>query len=128
MLFEQLSPYLPQHPLLHSLSILGVLVLFSLLAYYVTEKVILTLLTQMFRKTSTQLDDILVNRNIFNRLAYVVPGLIFYNFAYIMPEFTPFIQRTSLSIMALAGLWKILSSNSGTTASRWSNISACIPS
>ena len=52
MLFEQLSPYLPQHPLLHSLSILGALVLFSLLSYYVTEKVILTLLTRMLSGAS----------------------------------------------------------------------------
>ena len=64
-MIEYLSPYLPQNPLLHSLSILGVLAVISLIAFWVTQKVILTLLTKMFRKTSTQLDDILVNRNVF---------------------------------------------------------------
>jgi len=103
-MIEYLSPYLPQNPLLHSLAILGVLAVISLLAFYITEKNILTLLTRMFRKTSTDLDDILVNRNVFNRLAYLVPALIFYNFAYAAPQFTVIIQRASLSLMALSGL------------------------
>ena len=103
-MIEYLSPYLPQNPLLHSLAILGVLAVISLLVFYITEKIILTLLTRMFRKTSTDLDDILVNRNVFNRLAYLVPALIFYNFAYAAPQFTVIIQRASLSLMALSGL------------------------
>ena len=103
-MIEYLSPYLPQNPLLHSLAILGVLAVISLLAFYITEKIILTLLTRMFRKTSTDLDDILVNRNVFNRLAYLVPALIFYNFAYAAPQFTEIIERASLSLMALSGL------------------------
>ena len=103
-MIEYISPYLPQNPLLHSLSILGVLAVISLLAFYITEKIILTLLTRMFRKTSTDLDDILVNRNVFNRLAYLVPALIFYNFAYAVPQFTVIILRASLSLMALSGL------------------------
>ena len=106
-MIEYLSPYLPQNPLLHSLSILGVLAVISLLAFYITEKIILTLLTRMFRKTSTDLDDILVNHNVFNRLAYLVPALIFYNFAYATPQFTSMIQRASLTLMAIAGLMVI---------------------
>ena len=104
MILEQLTPYLPVNPLMQSLSILGILGIGSLGAYWITEKVILTLLTRMFRKTRTQLDDILVNRNIFNRLSYMVPALIFYNFAYAAPQFTIMIQRVSLTLMAIAGL------------------------
>ena len=103
-MIEYLSPYLPQNLLLNSLSILGVLTVISLLSFYITEKIIINLLTRMFRKTSTGLDDILVNRNVFNRLAYMLPALIFYNFAYAAPQFTVVIQRSSLSLMALSGL------------------------
>ena len=104
MIIERLIPFLPEHPLLQSLSILGILGIVSLGAYWITEKVILTLLTRMFRKTRTQLDDILVSHNIFNRLSYMVPTLIFYNFAYAAPQFTIMIQRVSLTLMAIAGL------------------------
>jgi len=104
MIIEQLIPYLPEHPLLQSISIIGILGIVSMAAYWVTKKVIISLLTRMFRKTRTQLDDILVNHNIFNRLSYMVPALIFYNFAYAAPQFTAFIQRASLTLMAIAGL------------------------
>jgi len=106
-MIEFLLPYLPHHQLLQSSSILGILAIISLFAFWITQKVILTLLTKMFQKTSTQLDDILVNRNVFQRLAYVVPALIFYNFAYAIPQLTYVIQRGSLSLMAFAGLMVI---------------------
>ena len=106
-MLEQLSPYLPQHPLLNSLSILGILAVLSLVAFWITEKIIIKLLTKMLQKTSTQMDDILIKRNVFKRLTYVVPALIFYNFAYAAPQFTTMIQRTSLTLMAIAGLMVI---------------------
>ena len=104
MIIEQLIPFLPEHPLLQSISIVGILGIVSMAAYWVTKKVIISLLTRMVKKTQTQLDDILVNRNIFNRLSYMVPTLIFYNFAYAAPQFTIMIQRVSLTLMAIAGL------------------------
>ena len=106
-MLEQLSPYLPQHPLLNSLSILGILAVLSLVAFWITEKIIVKLLTKMLQKTSTQMDDILIKHNVFKRLTYVVPALIFYNFAYAAPQFTIMIQRTSLTLMAISGLMVI---------------------
>ena len=106
-MLEQLSPYLPQHPLLNSLSILGILAVLSLVAFWITEKIIIKLLTKMLQKTSTQMDDILIKHNVFKRLTYVVPALIFYNFAYAAPQFTNMIQRASLVLMAIAGLMVI---------------------
>jgi len=106
-MFEQLSPYLPQHPLLNSLSILGILAVLSLVAFWITEKIIIKLLTKMLQKTSTQMDDVLIEHNVFKRLTYVVPALIFYNFAYATPQFTIMIQRASLTLMAISGLMVI---------------------
>ena len=106
-MLEQLLPYLPQHPLLNSLSILGILAVLSLVAFWITEKIIIKLLTKMLQKTSTQMDDILIKRNVFKRLTYVVPALIFYNFAYAAPQFTIMIQRASLTLMAISGLMVI---------------------
>ena len=103
-MLEQLTPYLPQDPLFHPLAILGILAALSILAFLVTEKIIIKLLSKMFQKTSTKMDDILIKRNVFKRLTYVVPALIFYNFAYAAPQFTTMIQRASLTLMAIAGL------------------------
>ena len=109
-MLEQLSPYLPQHPLLNSLSILGILAVLSLVAFWITEKIIIKLLTKMLQKTSTQMDDVLIEHNVFKRLTYVVPALIFYNFAYTAPPFTIIIQRVSLVLMSISGLMVINSS------------------
>ena len=76
MLIEHLIPYLPTQPFLFSLSVVGILIIVSLIAFWITEKIINNILAKMFRKTITKLDDILVNRNIFNRLAYIVPALL----------------------------------------------------
>ena len=104
MLIDQLSQYLPHSPILQSLSILGILTVFSLVAFWITEKVFVSILTRILRHTSTQLDDILIKRNVFKRLTYMVPALIFYNFSHAAPEFTIMIQRVSLTLIALSTL------------------------
>ena len=102
MIIDYISPYLPHNQILSSLSILVILAVVSLLAFWITQRLILNLLTKMLRKTSTQLDDILINQNVFKRLTYIVPALIFFNFAYAIPQFTTMIQRISLTLMAIA--------------------------
>ncbi len=104
MILEYLTLYLPDQPIFQTLTILSILVVLSIVSYWVTESVIIRLLTGMVKKTRTELDDILTNRNIFNRLAYIVPALIFYNFAYLMPQLSNLVQRGALSLMTLAGL------------------------
>ena len=103
-MINDLIQFLPKDPLLQSISILGILCLLSAIVYGITVKIIINLITKMFSKTSTQLDDILVKRKIFNYLAYMVPALIFYNFAGAAPQFTAIIQRISLCLMALSGI------------------------
>ena len=45
MLTELLYTYLPQNPLLNTLSIIGIMAVISIIAFYITEKIILNLLT-----------------------------------------------------------------------------------
>ena len=109
MLNEIILNYLPQDQFLNSFAIFGILILISIIAFYITEKIIFNLLVKMFRKTSTDIDDILVNRNVFSRLAYMVPALIFYNFSYSITQLSIFIQKASLSLIAMSGLMVISS-------------------
>ena len=60
MFIDQLLQYLPQNPFFYSISILGLLGVVSLIAFWITEKIIIKLLIRMFKKTSTQIDDILM--------------------------------------------------------------------
>jgi miniconductance mechanosensitive channel len=103
-MIEYLLPYLPTHPTLYSLSILSILCIFSLLAFLITQQIIIKLLTKMFKKTSTELDDIFIKRKVFNRLAYIIPAIIFYTFAYTVPVLQILLQRISLGLIVFSTL------------------------
>ena len=109
MLNNIFNQFLPQDPIFNTLSILFILIIISIISFYITEKIILNVLSKMFKKTSTQLDDILLKSNIFNRLSYILPALIFYNLAYTLPNLTDLIQRLSLGLITISSL---LASNS----------------
>ncbi|MEE2858638.1 MAG: mechanosensitive ion channel domain-containing protein [Candidatus Neomarinimicrobiota bacterium] len=103
-MINNLMQYLPQDPFIHSLTIIAILLFASLLGYGITVRIIIRLITKMFSRTATKLDDILIKRNVFNRLAYLVPALILYNFAHVAPEFTGIIQKISMSLMVVSGM------------------------
>ena len=107
MINELLYNYLPQDQIINSIIKFTFLTIISILAFYITEKVIFNLLAKMFKKTSTDIDDILIKRKVFNRLAYLVPALLLYNFSYVIPKLSPLIQKISLSLMAMTGLMVI---------------------
>jgi len=50
----------------------------ALLADLITRKIIVSGIKRLVRKTKTQLDDILIQRRVFHKIAHVVPGLIIY--------------------------------------------------
>ena len=60
--------------LLIAVVILGLAVLVD----FVTKKVILRGIKPLARKTKTRLDDILVERRVFNKIAHIVPALLVY--------------------------------------------------
>ncbi len=62
------------------LSYLG-LILFSFFAYLLTRYVILRFIVRIFEKTSTDIDDILIQNGFLNRISYAIPLLIIYNFS-----------------------------------------------
>lgn len=60
--------------LLVAVVILGLVVL----ADFLTKKIILRGIKTLARKTKTRLDDILVERRVFNKIAHIVPALLVY--------------------------------------------------
>ena len=56
----------------------------SFITYLITRYIILRAISNLFRKTSTDLDDILIDKGLFNRLSYIVPLLIIYNLIYFL--------------------------------------------
>ena len=107
MINELLHSYLPKDQFINGVINFIFLTIISIIAFYITEKVIFNLLAKMFKKTRTDIDDILIKRKVFNRLAYLVPALLLYNFSYIIPQLSHLIQKVSLSLMTMTGLMVI---------------------
>ena len=71
---------------------------FSFIVYLITRYVVIKTISHFFKKTSTDLDDILVEKGLFNRLSYLPPLFIIYNLNEIIPEFN-FFDRVLLALI-----------------------------
>ena len=55
--------------------------LLSLVAYFITKKVLVNIIHNFAKKSKSEWDDILLNRHFLNRLSHLVPAVIIYVFA-----------------------------------------------
>ena len=89
--------------------LLGVALLLSFFSYIVIRYVILKAISRLFEKTSTKLDDILIETGFLNRISYIVPLFILYNLFNSFIGNYLIINRLLLSLIAIV---VILSFNS----------------
>jgi len=61
-----------------NLMFIGITIGLSILSYLITKFILLNIVSRFFRKTSTQIDDILIDRGFLNRLSYIVPLVVIY--------------------------------------------------
>jgi len=100
MSFDAITDWFSAYPaLIRYLSVTGVILL-SYLAFIIARKAILTPLRAVIQRTSTQLDDIMFAEGVFQRLVYIVPVLILYNFSYLLPPIENLLQRLFLATIA----------------------------
>ncbi|HAN18609.1 MAG: mechanosensitive ion channel protein MscS [Bacteroidetes bacterium GWC2_33_15] len=55
--------------------------LVSLIAFFITKKVLVNIIHNFAKKSKSEWDDILLNRQLLNRLSHLVPAVIIYAFA-----------------------------------------------
>ena len=58
--------------------LLGLIISLSFLSYFLMRYVVIKAIIHLFEKTSTKLDDILIEKGFLNRLSYIVPLIILY--------------------------------------------------
>ena len=86
---------------LSQLAVFILLLIFSLLAYYITWKIIRKLLIPLFKKSKNQFDDLLIKHNFFKRLSYLVPAFILYYFSDDALTFFPDFVNTFNAILEI---------------------------
>jgi len=82
------------------ISIGGVLLL-CVFVFFVTKRLLLALLTALIRKSSVRWDDILLEKGIFSRLAYLAPTLVIYHFAFLAEPAQAVVIRLASAAMVL---------------------------
>jgi miniconductance mechanosensitive channel len=83
------------------------IVVLGLIAHAVTKKIILRFVAQWIRSNRFRLDNVFLERNVFDHLANLVPGMFVFSFAGLVPEHYVVIQRFSLGYMILVGIFSM---------------------
>ncbi len=81
------------------------MVLVSYLAFWVTRYIIVQQIARIISKSKTHYDDILLERRVFHRLAYIAPALIFYT---LIDDVVPNTEWLTTAIKDIAFVWIIV--------------------
>ncbi len=98
------------HDLVATSIAVAAMLFIALVAYQVTKRVIVRLITKLITKTSSQLDDVLLERRVFERLSLLAPSIVLYklmplvlgNYATIASVIMVAVAVYSVTIIALA--------------------------
>lgn len=105
---ELLTPWVSKLPgvanyethIVIALSVLLILI-GAWLSYFIVKRVIVYFINKLFSSTASTLDDVFVNRRVFNRLAYIVPAWLAYRFIpEVLSEYT-FVSELITSALAI---------------------------
>jgi len=84
--------------------IFTVLVL-SILTYYATRKIALRAVVKFIMNNVITWDNVLLERNVFQRLSYLVPAVVIYYCATLFPEQQELVQRLAVTYCILVALF-----------------------
>ena len=91
----------------NSIVVLGVFLVICIASYLISNKILIRLISNFFKKTSTKLDDILIEKGFLNRLSNLIPLIIFYNlFNYIYGDHL-IVNRLALALIAIVVILSI---------------------
>ncbi len=92
--------------------LVSVMILLAVVAYQVARRLVVRGLRNLADKTRTKWDDVLVERQFFQRLSHLVPALVIHLTApavFPEPALYPLVQRFTLAYMVLAGAFALSS-------------------
>jgi miniconductance mechanosensitive channel len=107
MIIQDISNWLNENPAVKQVLFLVGILLLSYVSYLITRRYLLKWLAALIRRTKTSLDDLLYDKVLSRRLAYIVPILIIYNFAYLTPSYAGTIQRLAFALIFLTILTSV---------------------
>lgn len=95
---------------IHAKNFIVLLIIFflSLLAYYITRKILIKVIRKFVTRSKIHWDDILVNNKVLRRISHLIPAIIIYYFAknslIDFPKVSDFLQSGSYIYMIFIGM------------------------
>lgn len=74
-------------------------ILFSIVAYFIAKAILNKVITKIIRKTKTQIDDILLDSNVFAHLPHLAPALILINAIHIIFKDSPTVSELAFRVV-----------------------------
>ena len=103
-IIENIGQWAVENPLLWQITaVVGVLIL-AALAYFITHRYILNLISKVVKKSKTDIDDILFDNKLMRQASFLPPLLIIYYFGYLTPNLEEIIHRISIAMMSILAL------------------------
>ena len=90
----------------YAISAVGVL-LIGLLAYLITNRLLLRALEAFIAKSKSRFDDVLVKNKVFTQISAIVPACVIHAFAPVFPSWQTWIQRIAFSYIVIVILFTI---------------------
>ena len=75
-------------------------IIISFLLYLITRYIILKSISHFFKKTSTKLDDVLIEKGVLNRLSYLIPLIFIYNLKELLAMYI-IVDRVLITLITL---------------------------
>ena len=99
-MLESIDNFLNEYPILSEVFKFAGIILLAAISYFVTKKIIVTLVRSFVKKSNAKYDDILLNEKILTKIAIVVPIIVVNQFTYLAPGIAGFCGRESWSAPA----------------------------
>ncbi len=93
--------YLEEYPLLLEMTKIISVLLLSWISFFIVRKYLINGLKKLFAKTKTGIDDALFETGIFQRIAWILPLIILYNFSDLFGAFSGILQRILIALIIL---------------------------
>ncbi|MBE2279255.1 MAG: mechanosensitive ion channel family protein [Ignavibacteriaceae bacterium] len=109
---------LKNYPFLYENAIFFGTMILALVSYFITRKVVVPLILKLAKKTSNELDDILLNKKLLRRFSYLAPVIIIKIFSSKFPFFDTFLGTVTESLIIIL-IFLIISSVLDTFNDLW---------
>ena len=91
----------------NSILVLGIFSVMCIASYLISNKILIRLISNLFKKTSTKLDDTLIEKGFLNRLSNLIPLIIFYNLFNYIYGYYLLVDRLALALIAIVVILSI---------------------